>query len=156
MLRLGLDVDSRNNAGATSLMKAAYSSKEIAFQQLIQNVAHPFLKDNGGYSLLHNAVQCGNASIIDNVLSPCLEIDLGNDHSATPLMTVANRGDQSAFEMLLQRGADAFLKCDHGNCILHFAAQGGNTSITNKLLSRSLEIDSRNNDWCDSTDESNV
>ena len=63
--------------------------------------------------MLHNALQGGNASIIDSVLSLGLKIDLGNDHSVTPLMTAANRGDQSAFEMLLQSGADAFLKCDH-------------------------------------------
>ena len=137
-------------------MKAAYSSKEIAFQQLIQNGADPFLKDNGGNSMLHNALQGGNASIIDSVLSLGLKIDFGKDLSVTPLMTAANRGHQSAFEMLLQQGADAFLKCDHGNCLLHFAAQGGNTSIIDKLLSLSLETDSRNNDWCDSTDESNV
>ena len=62
MLRLGLDVDSRNNAGATSLMKVVYSSKEIAFQQLIQNGADPYLKDNSGYSLLHNALQGGNVT----------------------------------------------------------------------------------------------
>ena len=49
LLSLGLDVDSRNNAGATPLMVAAYCDKQNAFKMLIQNGADPSLKDKGGF-----------------------------------------------------------------------------------------------------------
>ena len=43
--------------------------------------------------------------------------------------------------MLLQNGADPFLKTNNGSSLLHKAAQGGNTSIINVLLSLGLDID---------------
>ena len=60
-------------------------------------------------------------------------------------MTAASSDKQNAFEMLIQNGADPSSKSNSGSSLLHFAAQGGNTSIINKLLSLGLDVDSRNN-----------
>ena len=46
-------------------------------------------------------------------------------------------------EMLIRKGADPFLKDKDGSSLLHCAAQGGNTSIINELLSLGLQIDSK-------------
>ena len=43
--------------------------------------------------------------------------------------------------MLIQKGADPSLKDNEGQSLLHFAAQGGNKFIINKLLSLGLGID---------------
>ena len=56
-------------------------------------------------------------------------------------MVAADQDKQNAFEMLIQNGADPSLKMDNGYSLLHFAAQGGNTSIINKLISLGLDID---------------
>ena len=104
------ETDSRNNAGATPLKKAAFSDKESAFQLLIQNCADPFLKDNDGFSLLHKATQGGNTSIINKLLSLVLDVNSRSSTGVTPLMTAALGGKKGAFEMLLQRGADPSLK----------------------------------------------
>ena len=58
-------------------------------------------------------------------------------------MVAAFCDKQSAFEMLIQNGADPSLKSKDGSSLLHFAAQGGNTSIMNKLISLGLDIDSK-------------
>ena len=55
-------------------------------------------------------------------------------------MTAASCDKQNAFQMLIKSGADASLKDNEGFSLLHFAAQGGNTSIINKLLSLGLDI----------------
>ena len=60
-------------------------------------------------------------------------------------MAAACSGKQSTFELLLQHGADASLKDNLGNCLPHWAAQDGDTSIINKMLRLGLNVDSRNN-----------
>ena len=61
-------------------------------------------------------------------------------------MTAAYCDKQSAFQVLIQYGADPSLKYNTGFSLLHSAAQGGNISIVKKLLSLGLDIDSRDND----------
>ena len=56
-------------------------------------------------------------------------------------MTVAIGDKGSAFEMMIQSGADPSLKDNKEFSGLHSAAEGGNTSIINKLLSLGLVVD---------------
>ena len=55
-------------------------------------------------------------------------------------MTAAINDKQNAFDILIQNGADPSFKDNNGFSVLHCAAQGGNTSIMNKLLSLGLDI----------------
>lgn len=111
MLSQGFEVDSKDREGVTPLMYAAESSKEVAFQMLIQKGANASLKDNKGSSLLHRNATGGNASIfINKLLSLGLEIDTRSDDGFTPLMPAALAGKQSAFKMLLRHGANVSLK----------------------------------------------
>ena len=57
------------------------------------------------------------------------------------LINTADQDKQNAFEMLIQNGADPSLNDNGGFSLLHSAAQGGNTSIINKLLSLGLDVD---------------
>ena len=142
LLSLGLDINSRSLPGETPLMHAAADGKQSAFETLIQNGADPFLKDNDGSNLLHHAANGGNTSIIDKLLS--LGLDVNSTSSfGSPLMYAAEWPQQRAFQMLIQNGADPFLKDKDGSSLLHCAAKGGNTSIINELLSLGLEIDSK-------------
>ena len=126
-------------------MYAALNGHEGSFQMLIQNGADPSLKVDNGYSLLHFAVQGRNTFIINKLISLGLDIDSRTNGGVTPLMAAAEQDKQNAFEILIQNGADPSLKIDNGCSLLHFAAQGGNTFIINKLLSLGLDIDSRTN-----------
>ena len=110
LLSQGFEVDSKDREGVTPLMYTAESSKEVAFQMLIQKGANASLKDNKGSSLLHRAATGGNTSIINKLLSLGLEIDTRSDDGFTPLMAAALTGKQSAFKMLLRHGANVSLK----------------------------------------------
>ena len=77
---------------------------------LLQNGADSSLKVNHGFSLLHCAVKGGNTSIINEPLSRDLDADSRSNDDFTPLMTVAIGDKESAFEMLIQSGADPSLK----------------------------------------------
>ena len=52
---------------------------------------------------------------------------------------------QNAFDILIQNGADPSLEDIDESSLIHFAAEGGNTSIIIKLLSLGLDVDSRTN-----------
>ena len=92
---------------------------------------------------LHVAAKKGDITMIGLVL-PHFEIDSLDESGQTPLMLAATFGEKAAFEMLIRNGADPYLKCSFGECLLHFAAQGGNPDILGYLLSRDLDVNQRN------------
>ena len=114
---------------------------------LIQNGADPFLKDNKDpFSVLHSAAEGGNTSVINKLLSLGLVVDSRDDIGVTSLMTVAIGDKESAFEMLIQNGADPSLKDTKEFSVFHSAAEGGKASIINELFLPGLNVDSRDND----------
>ena len=93
----------------------------------------------------HAATKTGCIKTIKLLLSQGFDIDSRDEESTTPLMYTALYGHEGAFQILKQNGADPSLKDNCGYSLFHKAAQGGNTSIINELLSRGLDVDSRNN-----------
>ncbi|XP_022778539.1 uncharacterized protein LOC111320115, partial [Stylophora pistillata] len=61
----------------------------------------------------------------------------------TPLAYAAACGQIEAVNCLLEHGADPSLKGQDGWSLLHFAAQSGNVTIIDTMLSKGLNIDSR-------------
>ena len=92
---------------------------------------------------LHVATKKGDIKVIKLVL-PCYEIDSLDESGQTPLMLAAAVGKKAAFEMLMNNHADPYLKCPLGDCLLHFAAEGGNTHILTRLLSLNFDVNQRN------------
>ena len=91
---------------------------------LLQNDGDPSLKANDGFSLVHCALNGGNTSIINELLSRGLEADSRSNDYSTPLMAAAIGDKQNIFHMLIQRGADPSLKASGEFSLLHCAAEG--------------------------------
>ena len=127
-------------------MTVAIGDKQIAFEMMIQSGADPSLEDNKEFSGLHSAAEGGNTSIINKLLSLGLVVDSRDDIGVTSLMTVAIGDKESAFETLIQNGADPSLKDTKEFSVLHSAAEGGKASIINELFLPGLNVDSRDND----------
>ena len=104
------------------------------------------MKNNNGETLLHYAAQDDNDVIIEKLLCLGLDIDSRSSKGATPLMIAACRGRLDAFSVLTERKSDPTLKNNNGETLLHYAAQGDNDVIIEKLLSLGLDIDSRRSD----------
>ena len=105
-------------------MVAALAGKQSAFEMLLRLGANVSLKDNKAVCLLHLAVQGGDTCIIDTMLSLGLETDSSNNDGVTPLMRAALRGKQSAFQLLIQNGADLTLEDNNGCKLLQSAPRG--------------------------------
>ena len=146
LLSLGLDIDSRSSNGETPLMIAAREGRLDAFSVLIERRSDPTFKSNNGDTLLHYAAEGGNDVIIEKLLSLGLDIDSRRSDGATPLMIAAFCGRLDAFSVLIERRSDPTLKSNNGDTLLHYAAQGDNGVIIEKLLSLGLDIDSRRSD----------
>ena len=71
-----------------------------------------------------------NTSIINEPLSRDLDADSRSNDDFTPLMTVAIGDKESAFEMMIQSGADPSLEDNKEFSGLHSAAEGGNTPLS--------------------------
>ena len=143
LLSLGLDIDSRSSDGRTPLMIACCEGRLDAFSVLIERKSDPTLKSNNGWTMLHYAAQGGNDVILEKLLSLGLDIDSRSSDGATPLMIAAYHGRLDAFIVLIETWSDPTLKNNNGWTLLHFAAQGDNDVIIEKLLSLELDIDSR-------------
>ena len=74
----------------------------------------------------------GCIKTIKLLLSEGFDIDSKDRNGATLSMWTAFYGQQGAFQMLLQNGADASLKVNHGFSLVHCAVKGGN--IVDSLL----------------------
>ena len=146
LLQFCRDINSSSSDGITPLMIAASHDKPAAYQLLMQNKAEPSLKDYNGWSLLHFAAKGGNTSIINELLSRNLEIDSRSNNDITPLMVAASHDKPAAYQLLIQHGADPVLTDKDGFSLLHKAAEGGNTSIIEKLLSLGLNVDLKSSD----------
>ena len=110
---------------------------------LLQNGADPSLKANDGFSLVHCALKGGNTSIINELLSRGLEADSRSNDYSTPLMAAAIGDKQNVFPMLIQKGADPSLKVVSSVCCT-VLQRVKLTSIIYYLLSRGLDVNSRN------------
>lgn len=135
------DINSINESGETPLMLAAANGKEAAFEMLIQRDDKSHLEGPFGQHLLHFAAEGGNPHILRHLLSLNVDVNQRNGVGVTPLATAAIYGNQSAFELLLEKKADPFLTIKDGYSVLHFAAYGGSVPIISKLISLGLDKD---------------
>ena len=142
-----LDVNSKDSLGTTPLMLAAAKGKKQAVDFLLSKGADPSLRTLIGRNLLHAAVEGGDVSIVETVLSLDIPVTVNSidEHGHTPLMIAANSNNLETLEFLLRNGADPFLKDEKGRNVLHISVRhdDGCTDVIERLLSFGMDIDSR-------------
>ena len=146
VLSLGIDVNSKDSLDTTPLMVAAAKGKKQAVDFLLTKGADPSLRTLKGRNLLHAAVEGGDVSIVETVLSLGIPVDSIDKGGLTPLMIAVSdlsNNKLEALEFLLSNGADPLLKNENGRNVLFISAQCGCTDVIQRLLSFGLDIDSR-------------
>ena len=144
LIEYGADV---NMCGSGS--PALFSEAGLIFwgakNEELSNEIITFLIDNGAetvngndnYSILHYSAHGNNVLISDNLINDYhLPIDTININGQTPLMMSAKNNAIDTAKLLLEHGADRFIKDTNGKTAYDLAVEVGNVEMAKLLLGR--------------------
>uniref|UniRef100_A0A4X2JU30 VPS9 domain-containing protein n=1 Tax=Vombatus ursinus TaxID=29139 RepID=A0A4X2JU30_VOMUR len=98
------------------------------------SVVTPFSRDDRGYTPLHVAAVCGQASLIDLLVSKGAVVNATDYHGSTPLHLACQKGYQSVTLLLLHYKANADTQDNNGNTALHLACTYGHEDCVKALV----------------------
>ncbi|EPQ05391.1 Ankyrin repeat domain-containing protein 27 [Myotis brandtii] len=98
------------------------------------SVVTPFSRDDRGHTPLHVAALCGQASLIDLLVSKGAVVNATDYHGSTPLHLACQKGYQSVTLLLLHYKASADVQDNNGNTALHLACAHGHEDCVKALV----------------------
>lgn len=134
-------VDKTNPSGQTALMLAAANGNVAIINLLLQHGASPSEHDKRGQQVMHYALK-GNDDRAALALVPVLKNPNQPDRNGlTPLMLAANKGMIAVVRFLCDAGNFLNHTEKFGKHALHYAAETGQTSSVEHLISIGLACD---------------
>ena len=128
LLLLGLNIDSRDEKGATALLRASGGGHAACAGLLLQRGANAALPAASGATCLSAAISMRHRPVVERLLDFGADPDQPLPGAVTPLMVAAALGLADMVELLLARGAHAALRDEQGNHALHALGQWGFTA----------------------------
>ncbi|XP_007539524.1 ankyrin repeat domain-containing protein 27 isoform X2 [Erinaceus europaeus] len=98
------------------------------------SVVTPFSRDDRGHTPLHVAALCGQASLIDLLVSKGAVVNAMDYHGSTPLHLACQKGFQNVTLLLLHYKADPEVPDNNGNTPLHLACTYGHEDCVKALV----------------------
>ncbi|XP_027286095.1 ankyrin repeat domain-containing protein 27 isoform X3 [Cricetulus griseus] len=98
------------------------------------SVVTPFSRDDRGQTPLHVAALCGQASLIDFLVSKGAIVNATDYHGSTPLHLACQKGFQSVTLLLLHYKASTEVQDNNGNTPLHLACTHGHEDCVKALV----------------------
>ena len=106
LLKLGADVNLRNNYGLTALSAAQLHWHPDGLKMLIEAGADVNVTDNNGDTALHMASIWPGNKHIDLLLKAGAEVNAMDEGGRTPLMVASSYSRENSIDLLLKAGAD--------------------------------------------------
>jgi ankyrin repeat protein len=128
-----IKLEARASNGDTILMLASYLGNFPFVKALVEHDAEI---NQVGWCALHYAAAGGNKEIVALLLEKSAYIDAESPNKTTPLMMAARSGKHLIVNLLLEEGADPFLKNDLGLTALDFAIEVEQREIAAVLKER--------------------
>ncbi|MBC3906160.1 ankyrin repeat domain-containing protein [Undibacterium umbellatum] len=113
-----IKLEARASNGDTILMLASYLGDFPVVKKLVERGAEI---NQVGWTALHYAAVSGDKNIVALLLESSAYIDAESPNKTTPLMMAARSGKHIIVGLLLEEGADPYLKNDLGLNALDFA-----------------------------------
>jgi ankyrin repeat protein len=123
LLELGLPVNSRDERGATALLRASGIGALQSVQHLLAAHADPLLTVETGASPLSAAVSARQPAILRTLVTAGVPVDQRHADGVTALMIAAALGHPDMLQVLHELGARAELTDTRGQTALHAAAR---------------------------------
>ncbi|WP_299451845.1 ankyrin repeat domain-containing protein [uncultured Pigmentiphaga sp.] len=128
-----IDVNRKNLLGESPLMYLAIRGETARMQALIERgaeVNHP------GWTALHYAASKGNDDAVRLLLEHHAYIDAESPGKMTPLMMAMRYNHASTVKLLLDEGADGYVRNEEGKNAADLAREAGNTRLANDFIER--------------------
>ena len=111
-LDTGVDLNARDDAGATPLHRAVENTENPnVFKVLLNAGANPNARDNNKWTPLHYAVALGkNTGVIEILLNAGADIEAQSKYKQTPLFLAVLFKRPTAIKVLIEVGADTRVK----------------------------------------------
>lgn len=138
LLAGGGDVNTRDEAGATLLMLAAYAGDLEMVEMLLGRKAEINATDSAGWGALMKAcynaeLKRGFADVVKALVDAGANIEAPIGYGVRPLMLAAGYGETAVVEVLLQAGADVLAKNEGGFTALMMVKQKNYVDVINLL-----------------------
>ncbi|XP_072374206.1 ankyrin repeat domain-containing protein 27 isoform X1 [Scyliorhinus torazame] len=98
------------------------------------SIVTPCSRDDRGYTPLHVAAFCGQASLIDVLVAKGGVVNATDYHGSTPLHLCCQRGYQNVTLLLLDYKASTEVQDNNGNTPLHLACMHGHEDCVKALV----------------------
>lgn len=128
--------DVRNEVDESALMLAALRGQEALVVQL---VARGAAVNKSGWTPLHYAATGGHVRIAAFLIGARADLNAESPNGTTPLMMAAMYGNAATVQLLLESGAEAYPRNDHGLSAEDFAMRAGREDslrLIRQVLSR--------------------
>ncbi|HEY4293875.1 ankyrin repeat domain-containing protein [Luteibacter sp.] len=123
LLELGFAVDTRDQQGATALLRAAGAGRRDVAERLLAAGADTAVTATSGVTPLAAAVNTRRENVVALLIERGAAVDQRLPGDATALMIAATLGYPDIADLLLTAGADVSAEDAHGHTALHAAAQ---------------------------------
>ena len=143
LLKLGVDVNSRDDVGWTPLHRASGQGNLDLVKLLVERGAYVNAVNNGWDTPLHIAALVGHLDVIKLLLKNHANVNAKNKDGQTPLQHAAGLGFLDVAKVLVENGADVRAKGDGDETPLHEAAQYGKTNMVEFLLRKGADVNAK-------------
>ena len=127
------DLNIENPAGETPLMYLAIRGEAARMEKLIERGAEV---NQEGWTALHYAASKGNDDAVRVLLEHYAYIDAESPGKMTPLMMAMRYDHTSTVKLLLDEGADGYVRNAEGKNAVDVGRDAGNTILANNLVER--------------------
>ncbi len=126
-------VFSKDDAGRTPLLAAAFNGNKDILGLLLANKANIHDTDIFGYTPLHRAASGGHKDAVELLLKNNADPDARDKYGFTPLHAAAQMGNLVVVELLLTNKADVNAKDNDGETPLHVAVARAHNDVADML-----------------------
>jgi serine/threonine-protein phosphatase 6 regulatory ankyrin repeat subunit B len=142
LLTDGININTRNEEGATVLIIAAFlGHKTLCFRLILAGIDVK-TKDGRGFNALMTACECEKEQLdlVAFLIMKGLDINAGSSGGATALMNAAKIGHYQTVKLLISKGADLNRQNQRQVTALIWAADQGHKDIVKLLISTGADV----------------